>query len=31
MISAGYDSTFGDPLGKLGVKPKGYALMTYGL
>ncbi len=31
IISAGFDSALGDPLGGVGVTPTGYALMTWGL
>jgi histone deacetylase 6 len=30
-VSAGFDSAIGDPLGKIGVSPAGYAHMTQGL
>ena len=31
IISAGFDSAEGDPLGDIGVMPAGYAYMTWGL
>lgn len=31
IISAGFDSALGDPLGQIGVSPAGYAYMTWGL
>jgi len=31
IISAGFDSAIGDPLGGVGVSPIGYAYMTWGL
>jgi histone deacetylase 6 len=31
IISAGFDSALGDPLGNIGVSPVGYAYMTQGL
>ena len=31
IISAGFDSALGDPLGQIGVTPVGYAYMTWGL
>lgn len=31
VISAGFDSALGDPLGGVGVTPVGYAYMTHGL
>ena len=31
IISAGFDSALGDPLGEVGVTPAGYAYMTWGL
>ena len=31
IISAGFDSAIGDPLGQIGVSPAGYAYMTWGL
>lgn len=31
IISAGFDSALGDPLGGIGVSPAGYAYMTHGL
>lgn len=31
IISAGFDSALGDPLGEIGVTPAGYAYMTWGL
>jgi len=31
IISAGFDSALGDPLGGIGVTPTGYAYMTWGL
>lgn len=31
IISAGFDSAKGDPLGGIGVTPTGYAYMTQGL
>ena len=31
IISAGFDSARGDPLGQIGVSPIGYAYMTWGL
>ena len=31
IISAGFDSALGDPLGQVGVNPAGYAYMTQGL
>lgn len=31
IISAGFDSALGDPLGQIGVTPAGYAYMTWGL
>ena len=31
IISAGFDSALGDPLGGVGVTPAGYAYMTYGM
>ena len=31
IISAGFDSAIGDPLGGIGVTPAGYAYMTHGL
>ena len=31
IISAGFDSALGDPLGQVGVTPQGYAYMTWGL
>lgn len=31
LISAGFDSALGDPLGGVGVTPTGYAMMTWGL
>ena len=31
IISAGFDSALGDPLGGIGVTPVGYAYMTWGL
>lgn len=31
MVSAGFDSAFGDPLGNLSITPKGYAFITNGL
>ena len=31
IISAGFDSALGDPLGGIGVSPVGYAYMTHGL
>lgn len=31
IISAGFDSALGDPLGGIGVTPAGYAYMTHGL
>ena len=31
IISAGFDSAIGDPLGGIGVSPVGYAYMTWGL
>jgi len=31
IISAGFDSAEGDPLGQVGVTPAGYAYMTWGL
>ena len=31
IISAGFDSAVGDPLGGVGVTPLGYAYMTWGL
>lgn len=31
IISAGFDSAKGDPLGGVGVSPQGYAYMTWGL
>eukprot|EP00347_Sterkiella_histriomuscorum_P012951 403366593 len=31
LISCGFDSAKGDPLGQIGVTPYGYAWMTYGL
>ena len=31
IVSAGFDSGLGDPLGEVGVTPAGYAYMTWGL
>lgn len=31
IISAGFDSALGDPLGGVGVTPAGFAWMTWGL
>ena len=31
LISAGFDSALGDPLGRIGVTPAGYAYITWGL
>ena len=31
IISAGFDSAEGDPLGEIGVSPVGYAYMTWSL
>ena len=31
IISAGFDSALGDPLGQVGVTPTGYAYLTQGL
>ena len=31
LISAGFDSAIGDPLGEIGVTPVGYAYMTWAL
>jgi len=31
IISAGFDSALGDPLGQIGVSPAGYTYMTWGL
>ena len=31
IISAGFDSALGDPLGEIGVSPVGYAYMTWAL
>ena len=31
IVSAGFDSALGDPLGRVGVTPSGYSYMTQGL